>query len=29
MDKESIYVTDGIENVGLSLHYIGVQSAGL
>ena len=30
MKKESIYIiTDGIENAGLSLHYIGVSSAGL
>ena len=29
MEKESIYITDGIENAGLSLYYIGVQSAGL
>ena len=29
MEKESIYITDGIENAGLSLHYIGVESAGL
>ena len=25
MEKESIYITDGIENAGLSLHYIGVR----
>ena len=24
MEKESIYITDGIENAGLSLHYIGI-----
>ena len=29
MEKRSIYITDGIENTGLSLHYIGIQSAGL
>ena len=29
MEKESIYITDRIKNAGLSLHYIGVQSAGL
>ena len=30
MEKESIYITDdGTENAGLSLHYIGVWSAGL
>ena len=29
METESIYITDGIENAGLSLHYIGVWSAGL
>ena len=27
MKKESICTTDGIENAGLSLHYIGVKSA--
>ena len=26
MEKESIYITDGIENAGLSLHYIGVYA---
>ena len=24
MEKESIYITDGIENASLSLHYIGI-----
>ena len=24
MEKESTYITDGIENAGLSLHYIGI-----
>ena len=24
MEKENIYIPDGIKNVGLSLHYIGV-----
>ena len=25
MEKESIYITDGIENASLSLHYIGIS----
>ena len=28
MEKESIYITDEIENAGRSLHYIGIWSAG-
>ena len=24
MEKESIYITDGTKNAGLSLHYIGI-----
>ena len=29
MEKESIYITDGIENASLSLHYIGIQGDSL
>ena len=29
MENKNIYFTDGIKNAGLSLHHIGVQSAGL
>ena len=28
METESIHITDGIENAGLSLRYIGIESAG-
>ena len=29
MEKESIYITDGIENASLSLHYIGISGDSL
>ena len=29
MEKENICISDGIRNADLSLHYIGVWSAGL
>ena len=29
MEKENIFIPDGIKNACLSLHYIGVWSAGL